>query len=522
MIASSGKSLNLSARTKLVLLVILLLLGTALRIYRFPALPVGLHQDEISEAYESYCLLHTGADRWGYHLPVYFLSWGSGQNVLQSYLSIPVIAVTGLSRVGARLIPLLCGLGTLPLFFFSVRRWNGEIAAFASLLFLAICPWHVMLTRWGIENSPLPFFMILGIFTFGAALQSRSAWIIVPSLLPFALALYTYGVVVVVMPGLLFFLLLIGFRSISQEWRKWLAASGCFLALSLPIAFFLLKNYVTKKNYAFEKELPFSVPLIPITRLSQIQGEVVGQSPLHHNLHFLAHGLVDNIAWFQVPGIPPLPGIVLGLALLGIGFECWKVVRQRRLCEPFLPWLVACIPLLVLFPLNISRAIPLFVPLIALAGVGFAFLFSALSAPGYRVALTCGCAAALLVPTAKFVHAYFGGGYSAAIAPTFYPELPAAMEEVRRRSGGNYSELCSDAILHEDRPTDFSAFGCDLHQSELWTLPIQPRLCRAISQASGVSFDCRRSTFLLTAKRHGADRPFLGWCVPVKRSGGYL
>src|SRR4051812_45596366 len=114
MTASTGPW-NLSTCTSLCLLVFLLLLGTAARIYKFPSLPAGLHQDEISEAYESYSILHSGADRWGYHLPAYFVSWGSGQNVLQSYLSIPVIAVTGLTRVGARLAPLLCGLGTLPL-----------------------------------------------------------------------------------------------------------------------------------------------------------------------------------------------------------------------------------------------------------------------------------------------------------------------------------------------------------------------------------------------------------------------
>jgi hypothetical protein len=87
---------------KRIVLVLLLLAGTFMLLYKFPSVPIGLHQDEMSEAYESYCLLHTGADRWGLPLPVYFVGWGSGQNVLQSYLTIPVVAALGLTRVSAR------------------------------------------------------------------------------------------------------------------------------------------------------------------------------------------------------------------------------------------------------------------------------------------------------------------------------------------------------------------------------------------------------------------------------------
>ena len=89
----------------IVLACLITLTGTALRIYKFPQVPVGLQQDEISEAYEAYSLLHTGRDRWGNRLPAYFLSWGSGQNVLQSYLTVPVVAFVGLDRVSTRAVP---------------------------------------------------------------------------------------------------------------------------------------------------------------------------------------------------------------------------------------------------------------------------------------------------------------------------------------------------------------------------------------------------------------------------------
>src|SRR4051812_29445262 len=64
--------------------VLIVALSTFLRFYRFPSLPTGLLQDEASAGYETYALLLRGTDRWGNPWPVYFPSWGSGQNVLLS------------------------------------------------------------------------------------------------------------------------------------------------------------------------------------------------------------------------------------------------------------------------------------------------------------------------------------------------------------------------------------------------------------------------------------------------------
>ncbi len=337
------KSWEMPYASKRLILILLLLLGSGLRLYKFPSVPIGLHQDEISAAYESYCLLHTGADRWGYHLPVYFLSWGSGQNVLQSYLSIPVIAVTGLTPTGARFIPVICGLMTLPLFFFTMRRWHGEVAAFTGLLILAVCPWQVMYSRFGVEYSALPFFFLLGIWWFGKALESESTWVIVLSLLPFDLVLYTYGITILILPAMVV-LFFIGFRQILRERAKWAAAFALFAVGSLPICLFTVKNYVTKTNYSWEHWLPFSVPLLPVTRLSRVLTETRGNylhcvSTWSISLRGMSH---NNRRWFTVPGLGPLPLVVItrprcyGAAVVQV---LARPFRSRRIDDPFFAWL---------------------------------------------------------------------------------------------------------------------------------------------------------------------------------------
>jgi 4-amino-4-deoxy-L-arabinose transferase-like glycosyltransferase len=440
---------TLSGPRKRIVLALLLLAGTFMLLYKFPSVPVGLHQDEMSEAYESYSLLHTGADRWGYHLPVYFVGWGSGQNVLQAYLTLPVVAALGLTRFSARLVPILCGLLTLPLFFFTLRRWYGDTTALLGLFFLAFSPWHIMSSRLGIENSPLPFFMLLGVYAFGRALDSESPWLIVPSLIPFVLSLYTYGVVVTIIPFLIPLLLLIDPHAIRRSARAWSGAAAVFCIGALPIAFFTLKNYITKTNYAFERWLPFSVPLLPVTRLAQVGEETRKPIVTLFNIRFFLSGLNDHYFgnWFMIPGRLPIQLIVLLFAVVGLGLLVWHLTRSRRFSEPFLPWLIACVPLCFIVPLDISRARALFLPLIALGAFGFVRVYGSIRKPSYKIALAGIGAAFFLLSTVRFASFYYTHLYADEVRSSLYPELPSALNEVQQLAGPSMPIYITDDIL---------------------------------------------------------------------------
>lgn len=88
---------------KLVFAVMLIIIGAFVRIFEFCAIPSGLNQDE------AFSILNYGIDSAGYHNPCYFVSWGSGMNVLESYLAIPFIKILGCSVF----IPLLCKLSVI-------------------------------------------------------------------------------------------------------------------------------------------------------------------------------------------------------------------------------------------------------------------------------------------------------------------------------------------------------------------------------------------------------------------------
>ncbi|MDD9859582.1 MAG: hypothetical protein OXU40_03955, partial [Nitrospira sp.] len=133
---------------------VLLLTGAVLRLIYLGEIPAGMFTDEASVGYEAWSLLHHGIDRNGYAWPVHFVAWGSGQNVLYSYLSIPLIAVFDLTMFSIRLLMALTGTASL-LLFWRVAARDQPAFALLALLLLTFCPWHLMLSRWALECNLL-------------------------------------------------------------------------------------------------------------------------------------------------------------------------------------------------------------------------------------------------------------------------------------------------------------------------------------------------------------------------------
>ncbi|MBR4151027.1 MAG: glycosyltransferase family 39 protein, partial [Firmicutes bacterium] len=146
-------------RTERILAALMLTLGVLLRLAFLGALPYGLNQDEASAGYEAWALLTAGVDRCGKSWPVLFISWGSGQNVLMSYLAMPFIALFGLSEWTLRLPNAISGCLTLFVFWRLAYRCGGRRFGLLALFLLTVNPWHIMMSRWALESNLLPFFL---------------------------------------------------------------------------------------------------------------------------------------------------------------------------------------------------------------------------------------------------------------------------------------------------------------------------------------------------------------------------
>src|SRR4051812_13141688 len=168
-----------------------IVVGLLLRTYAFAAIPRGLNQDEASTAYDAYSLIHFGVDRHGFRLPVVLVSWGSGMYALASYLAAPFIGIFGLEVWSARLPHLLAGMAALPLFFVLVRDTVDRRTAQIGVVLLAISPWHIMVSRWGLDSNLFPFVSLVATVLF--VRPTPRPRLLMGAAAGYSLALYSYG-----------------------------------------------------------------------------------------------------------------------------------------------------------------------------------------------------------------------------------------------------------------------------------------------------------------------------------------
>lgn len=352
--------------------VLFILLGALLRVYGFPHTPAGLNQDEVSSTYEAFALLHEQTDRWGFRFPSYFRAWGTGQNVLLSYLNIPVVAVFGLEAFSVRFLALAIGILSLPLVYVVVKELCDRRVALFALFLTAFQPWHFMISRWSLESNFLPPLLLLFVYFLNRASCDRR-WI-VWSLLPGALAFYAYGTAVIPLPLLLLGFFVIRFENIRVELRLWCLALLLFVVSSFPFILYFLKNHIFKSNFEFEQILPFTSPLLPQTRFDELKLNLM--DALRYNTqNFLLRGMEDGLPWNHLPGFKPLSLFLAPFVLLGFATLVRSAIEDFKKSNLVLVWFFACLPAFFLYALNINRINTVYFPLIVFASVGLSRLW---------------------------------------------------------------------------------------------------------------------------------------------------
>ncbi len=207
---------------KAILTVLLFIIAIVARLYQIGLVPGNgaLHSDEAYAGYNAWSLLHYGVDSEGYINPVYFVAWGSGMNALELYCMIPFVAVFGLNPVGIRLCPAVFGIITVFFFYKLLKDFANRVVAIVGLAVIAFIPWHIMISRWGLESNFFPGFLLISVyFLLKATKNSKYSML---GMLFLGLTLYAYAADWVVMPFLLVGLLLIfwikGHLHIDRYW----------------------------------------------------------------------------------------------------------------------------------------------------------------------------------------------------------------------------------------------------------------------------------------------------------------
>ena len=350
-------------------------MGIFARIWQFGIVPGDINADEAFVGYDAYNLLHYGVDSAGYRFPVYLTTWGSGASALNTYLMIPFIAIFGAKIWVIRLPQVIVACLTLWVTYLLVKRLFDEKIALCALFLLTISPWHIGMSRWGMDANMAPGFVIFGLYFFVRGLEENKFLML--SALMYGLSLYCYATIWSIIPFMLLLQLFYGFFFKKIRFNRFLLLSGLILVvLAMPLLLFLLVNM----DIIGEIRLSFiSIPKLVVMRNNEIS---------FSNLFMKARRLwsiikfqSDDMPWNGTSKYGIYYSGTLSFFMLGI-FYCIKTTIEKLAKKREAPELLLLIQigggtlLGLLIYTNINRNNILFIPMIITAALGIYYLCS--------------------------------------------------------------------------------------------------------------------------------------------------
>jgi len=363
---------NIASSKYYLVVSILLVLGFSVRLIGIANLPSGLNQDEASIGYEAYSIMKTGLDRNGNSYPVHLESWGSGQNALYAYLTIPFIHFLGLNGFSVRIVNAILSCISLLLFFLLFKMLFDKKKALAALALFAVFPWSIMSARWGLESNILPAFFLTAVFFLCKGYTSNQRYYLL-SFLFFALSLYSYGITYLVLP--LFFVFVIPYLIVTKKINAkylWLCLA-IFFIVAFPMILFVFINHLNLQ--------PIYIGEITIPRLDTNRTAVVFNLFNDNFIVTLGKNTVRflTVLVLQSDGSEynsiPMFGTIYPISLLFFIVGLYRVLKRREFkANPqhyiFLCWFLCSVVLGISSHVNINRINIIFIPLLYFTVLG--------------------------------------------------------------------------------------------------------------------------------------------------------
>ena len=222
------------------LLIMILGIAAATRLIGLGKLPEGVLPDEACAAYNAWSLMTEGMDNRGYGFPVYFIAWGSGMNVLYSYLAIPFLWLFGATTAVYRIPQAIFGIVGVWAAYVLGRELLDEKFGLLFSFMLAVNPWNIMINRFALESNLAPAMFLISLTLLIIGVKKKTGY------LPFAaaffgLTLYSYAQSWIVVPLFLLLFLIFYRKSIPYGKNLWISFLVLFVIAS-PLLYFVGVN----------------------------------------------------------------------------------------------------------------------------------------------------------------------------------------------------------------------------------------------------------------------------------------
>ncbi len=245
----------------------LLLLAIILRTIQFGLLPRAMMCDEQTMIYDAWCLAHYGIDRNGHRFPVYLEAWGSGQSALLAYLSIPFVLLFGMNVFSARIVMLITSLLAIWVFYLLTKKIKNKNVAIVALFLFAISPFHIMMSRWGLDCNLLINFLIFALYFLVKSWEDKKHWYFVLACFLFGLCLYCYALSYLLLVLFLVFVYIYLLYMKKIRWSSFIVGNLVLACMALPLLLFLMVNagWIPAIETSF-----FSIPKLSAYRSDEI------------------------------------------------------------------------------------------------------------------------------------------------------------------------------------------------------------------------------------------------------------
>ena len=356
-----------------IVILVILIIGMLIRIVGIADMPNALNCDEASAGYEAFSILNYGIDRNGNFMPAFLVAWGGGQNALLSYLMMPFIKIFGLNTLSVRLPMAILGCISLVIMYLLLKKISNKKLATIGLVFFAICPWHIIKSRWGLESNLFPDLILIFTYLLVKGLEDKNKILYYLSFVIAGISAYAYGTSYYFLPVFLIPLLIVLVRKQKVTIKQAIISIIIVGIVAMPIILYVIINTLDLPQI----NLPLvTIPKLEVNRYKELTS-IFSSSFFSTSISNFIQSMkilitqTDGLPWNNIEpfGIIYIFSIIFTVIGLIDSFRKQKKV-EIKYNYIFNIWFIVCIILTFICEPNINRLNIIMIPIIYYTIVG--------------------------------------------------------------------------------------------------------------------------------------------------------
>lgn len=377
--AAAGKSAHTftSKRKYLLWCTVIVVLGTALRLWKLAQYPAGINCDEIGMAYDAFCLSHFGTDRFLNPFPMYLINYGGGQSAVYAYFCALLFRVFGVSLAAARVPAAVSGIATIMLSGAIAKELYDRRTSVITMLLVAVCPFFITSSRFGLDCNLFLGFSLFSFYMLLLAVKKQTCRSFLVTGVCYGVTLYTYSLSWIVLPVFLILAAVYLLYVKQITWKQLLAWAVPVVVLAVPLLLFLVINTLELGSLI--------TPFFSIPQLPQFRAGEFSLPTLERGWNAVKYILTtDSSQFFAYDDYATLYKMSIPFILLGTGImgkHCVQAVRHKRMRREALVFFYFAAALgnaVCLETPNIYRNNSIYFPLVIAAALGIRYVCRAL------------------------------------------------------------------------------------------------------------------------------------------------